>query len=509
MSTTATQLSPAPPEWEGVGLVKRTMWRAEGFVRRHRDFFIVLGLIALAAALRMMMSRGLWLDEATSVAQAKMDFGRMLSYMRESDVHPPLHQIILWADIRLFGDSEFAVRLPSLVFGTALVPVLYGLGRDMFGRTTGLIAALIGAIGPAAVWYSQEARMYPLFMLLATLTIWAQLRAVRSGSWKAWLAYSIVTSALMWTHYFSALHVMVQQLAFFALMWTKRGTPSLKPLFKGWLRSTLLIILLTAPVLVIPYAQFDNYGNRDTVTLQANGAVEAGAPIYTAISNVASAMLGYHSAETMTQINALWPLGMLAALLALGRGRSRSTMLLAGLVVIPMAVLFVVGLERRDVFELRYFAQAVPALALLIARAITLAARRKRTIAAGVIAVCVVLGLALYAEQTADDNQRVYDFRSALTELNAQQQPGDLLLYEPFYLHPTVHYYAPDFTSYPLVTGLESTTEPERIIIVGSLEFAEREQSAERVQLVVDRLTQDRELVQNTEKNNIEVWVFQ
>ena len=494
-------------QW-GESSLSRSIARAESFVAEHRDAFIVVGLIVIGAAIRAYMTRGLWLDEATSVAQAKMDFGRMLSYMRQSDVHPPLFQIILWGDIRIFGTSEFAVRLPSLIFGSALIPVLYGLGRELFDRRTGLIAATIGAIGPAAIWYSQEARMYPLFMLLAALSVWAQVRCVRSGSTQAWVAYTLTTAALLWTHYFAVLHVGVQQLAFLVLLFQQRGSSEFRHLFGGWIRSLLAIAMLVAPLITIPYAQMSNYGIRDTSTAQAGVAADEGEPIYTAISNVASAIIGYHSTSTMTKINALWPLGMLGALLMLGRGRTRSTMLLGALVAIPLAVLFVVGLKRNDVFELRYFAGAVPVIALLLARAVTLGTKRKVAtgLAVGLIVTC--LSVALISEQR-DGGGRTYDFKTALTELNSQQQPGDLLLYEPFYLHPTVHYYAPDYNSYPLVTGLDSTTTPKRIVIVDSLVFAEKQQSAERVATVVDRLKKDRTLVKHEEKNNVETWVFE
>lgn len=508
MSTTALP-NTTPPVWEGVVLPKRLLWRAEGLVRRHRDALIVIGLMAVGLALRLYITRGLWLDEATSVAQAKMGLGRMLSYMRESDVHPPLYQLLLWADIRIFGTSELAVRLPSLLVGTALVPVLYGLGRDMFDRRTGLIAALIGAFGPAVIWYSQEARMYPLFMLFSAIALWGQVRAVRSGTWRAWALYTLASAALLWTHYFSVLHVGTQQLAFLVLIWQMRGTDAGRRLRMGWLRSVVALALLVAPMVTIPLGQIPNYGQRDTVTERANVTVESSGPIYTAITNVASALVGYHSTSTMTKINALWPLGMLAALLALGRGRTRSSLLLVAVTVVPMAVLFVVGLRRNDVFELRYFAGAVPALSLLLARAATTLARSKLSTAVVCSVLVISLSVAAIDSQRDGGNARVFAFRDTLEQVNAEQREGDLLYYEPFYLHPSVHYYAPRFTSLPLVAGVESTIAPGRIFIVDSLSFAEREQSAQRVNQVVERLQKDRRLVRHDQLNNIEVWVFE
>ena len=53
-----------------------------------------------------------------------------------------------------------------------MIPALYQLGRELYDRRTGLIAAAFGAVSPLLVWYSQEVRMYAfvtLFGLLALL----------------------------------------------------------------------------------------------------------------------------------------------------------------------------------------------------------------------------------------------------------------------------------------------------------------------------------------------------
>src|SRR5581483_11538703 len=54
------------------------------------------GLTVLGAAIRLSAGRSLWLDEATSVAQARLPFGQMLTSLRTTDVQPPLHDAILW-----------------------------------------------------------------------------------------------------------------------------------------------------------------------------------------------------------------------------------------------------------------------------------------------------------------------------------------------------------------------------------------------------------------------------
>ena len=496
-----------PPEWDGVPLPKRVLWFTQGFVFRHRDAFLVCALTTIALVLRMWINRGLWLDEATSVAQAKMEFGRMLSYLRTSDLHPPLYQVILWSDIRLFGDGPLSIRMPSVLLGTATVPLLYGAGRELFNRRVGLIAALFGTVGPAAVWYSQEARVYALFIALATVALWAQVCCIRRGTFKAWVVYSLASVALIWSHYFAAIYVLTQQLAFLVLIWGQRGSPQGRRLLAGWVRSVGGIAVLLIPLLVITYGQLDRQIEFGGGFLPAQTA-EPQSPVYSILSSIASALLGYHSDSTMLKINALWPLGMLGALLALGRGRSQSAKLLVALIVVPTAVLLVVSFKREDVLELRYFAGAIPALTLLLARGISVVTRRALTTGIACVAVVAIMTAGLVGEQLSKSNPRVYDFDTTLTAFNADQRPGDVMLLEPYYLYPTVRYYAPRYDSRPLTAGLESTTAPGRILIVDSLAFADHEISRSRVRTVIDRLLLERKLVQHVEGKHIEVWVF-
>ena len=47
--------------------------------------------------------------------------------------------------MKAFGDGELAVRIPSIIAGTLAIPALYLLGRELYDRRTGLVAAAFGA----------------------------------------------------------------------------------------------------------------------------------------------------------------------------------------------------------------------------------------------------------------------------------------------------------------------------------------------------------------------------
>ena len=67
-----------------------------------------------------------------------------------------------------------------------MIPALYLLGRELYDRRTGLVAASFGAASPLLIWYSQEARMYAFVALFGMLALWMQLRAIRNPSMGNW-----------------------------------------------------------------------------------------------------------------------------------------------------------------------------------------------------------------------------------------------------------------------------------------------------------------------------------
>jgi uncharacterized membrane protein len=481
---------------------------------RDPAFLAVAGAAFGAFALRLLVTRGLWVDEAISVSQAGLPFGRMMGRLATGDVHPPLHAAVLWVTVRVFGDGEFAVRLPSLVAGVLLVPLLYAVGRELFDRRTGIVAAVLGAASPLAIWYSQEARMYSLYMLFALAALWGQARALRRGGAGNWVLYGVATAALLWTQYFGVLQVAAQQLVFAGALWhRRRAREPIRPLAFGWLAAVGIVVVLVLPLVPFLLEQVAAYAERGTgltsVPSQAGNAAsgaQSGLSIYAVIANLIWATGGYHADGTMAQIAALWPLGMLGALVLLGRRRSPATTTLLMVAAVPLLALFAIGLQRRDLFELRYVAGVVPVLLLLGARAVAVLPppRAWPRVVAGALAVIVLLG-ALADQQLNGTNPRLYDFRGALREVATRAEPGDVILYSPEYLDEVIEYYVPGVEARPL-SGAAAAAGADRVFLVGS--FLDRREIAGSTGDALSDLEHDRRLVDEFRRPQVRVWVF-
>jgi hypothetical protein len=149
--------------------------------------------------------------------------GATLHGVVHTESTPPLYYILAWVWERLFGDGAVGLRsLPALA-GVATIPVAWALGGTLRGRRGAIALAALATVSPLLVWYSQEARAYSLFALLAGVAFWFFLRARLAPEPRArdawgWALFSALALA---THYFAAFLVVGEAL----LLLTGPGLP--------------------------------------------------------------------------------------------------------------------------------------------------------------------------------------------------------------------------------------------------------------------------------------------
>src|SRR6266545_2368737 len=136
-----------------------------------------LALCVLAAGVRFFRidAQSLWYDEGISAFQLTRSFAEILR-AAALDTHPPLYYWTLKAWSEVFGASELGLRSLSAVSGVAAVGLTWLIGRKLFGRLPATLAAVLLAVAPLGVYYSQEVRMYTQVTALAMLAAYAYVR---------------------------------------------------------------------------------------------------------------------------------------------------------------------------------------------------------------------------------------------------------------------------------------------------------------------------------------------
>ena len=155
-------------------------------------FMLVVGLILRLISL----NQSLWLDEATSAMAAKMSLSQMFTSFLPGDFHPPLYYLLLRLWSGIFGYSEIALRIPSVVFGVLTIYVIYLIGKKIYDKKTAIVASALLATSGLHIYYSQEARMYSLATFLASLSVYLFLQ-------ESWIFFSVILALLGMTDYVS------------------------------------------------------------------------------------------------------------------------------------------------------------------------------------------------------------------------------------------------------------------------------------------------------------------
>lgn len=200
----------------------RQGWAFEGLHSSAGALTAVGVLTVIAFLLRASQLHQTLVGDEVSTYQDiyRHSFGAVLTTVHTgAENSPPLFFLLAWASAKL-GDPTVWLRLPSLVLGTATVPVVYAIGRETIGRACGLIAAAVMALTPFAVYYGIEARPYATMTLFVALATLALLRAVRTGSAGWWVLYVLSSTAAAYSHYTSIFVLGVQALW---SLWVRRA----------------------------------------------------------------------------------------------------------------------------------------------------------------------------------------------------------------------------------------------------------------------------------------------
>jgi uncharacterized membrane protein len=245
------------------------MPHSQSDAQKEWPFIPLLGLLAFAALFRFyrLGHESLWFDEAISFSRSGHPLGELV---RESvrAYHNPTYFVLL-RGFRVFGDSEFALRLPSALFGVAKVGLTYALGRLTLGHRGGLVAAWFILLSPAQIHYDQEARMYaPLLFAIALalcgvfwlVTRWEALEAVgrhehRRAAAFAWACYVFGTSFALYLHNIGSLFVVTCWLVVGSGFLLRRKLS--RPVLWGWLSANAVVMVALLPWLGTLFVQVD------------------------------------------------------------------------------------------------------------------------------------------------------------------------------------------------------------------------------------------------------------
>lgn len=228
-----------------------TMLPEFDYIRKYRSACIVTLLILTGVLLRFkgLTFQSLWYDELASAYSSDPSHG-IFSVIKDSlkDNAPPLYQVILWVWYKLFGYTEFSGRSLSAIIGSCGMIAVYLLAKELFNSRIALYSLLISVFNYFLVFYSQETRSYALLFLLTCISWYFFLRVIRHKNTWLYLAYTVSTVLLLYTHYYGFLVLLSQIIVLFIfLQYHMKNLAEIKYFLPA------LAVLLLSAIPLLPY----------------------------------------------------------------------------------------------------------------------------------------------------------------------------------------------------------------------------------------------------------------
>ncbi len=423
-------------------------------------------LTALLLRLRTLGAESLWLDEATSLFLARMDIPTLIAWTAH-DIHPPLYYILLhgW---RVFGESEFALRSLSATAGLLAVGGIYLLGRTLFGQMTALLAALLLAVSPLHLWYSQEARMYALVTALSLFASCHLVRALQDGHRRHWIGYTFWITLALYTHYYAFFVILLHWAAVASWLMLTADVPAERtPLVRDW-----LVVQAVALALFLPWVP--------TLIRQVAGgggawvAQAVGIPSLRALPET---LLLYVVGTTRSAVPALWRRAAyafygLAILAALRSGVSTpnrkrldwGVLFCLLYLLVPLSSAWAIS-QIKPLFATRYLLPFLPPFLLLAAYGISTLPRRSLQISLMLPVAVIPLLISLQMQATEQN----VNWRAIAADVLSRSAPGDVAVFEPGWYSKPFNYYARDqievFDTLPIPAEPASPDEALEVVL--------------------------------------------
>lgn len=400
-------------------------------------------------------AQSLWVDEMLTLTVATPKPGYPLGQLLVHNIHGPLHTFVV-AIMRTVSENDAWLRLPSALAGVGTVLLVYGWIRPRLGSRIAGWAALLLAVNPLHIHYSQELRNYAFAVCFVMLS--CVLLDRLCARWSAGRAAAFATSvsaALLCN--FSACFTFIVQAVVFA-----RAQASRRVAVTRWLAVTAAVVLITSPWIyrVTTYVDFGKLATPvEPGTLSPGERLRGDTTFrWEAIPYTFYAYsVGFALGPTLTEMHGdvgralarhrvpiVWTALVFGVLAVAGlravsrppRGDSWRAVELVLYITIPLAATLFLNWQNAKAFNVRYVLVGLPMFLTLIAAGIDAAARKRRIVVAALaLGTCAVALFNYYA----DPSRQKEDVRDATRAVEARLAPGECI-FAPTVWQIVAHY---------------------------------------------------------------------
>lgn len=171
----------------------------------QKETKLLLGAFLVGLILRLLAlnQRDFWFDEAFTYHLARLPIPDLFAAVL-SDNNPPFYYLVIHFVLKI-GRTPSFLRLPSLVFSLASIPLLYTTAAKLTNKKVGAISASLLAVSPLAIYMATEARPHALGILLVPAIVTSFLVLLKKEKTKTTFIFILISILGLYTQYYLAL----------------------------------------------------------------------------------------------------------------------------------------------------------------------------------------------------------------------------------------------------------------------------------------------------------------
>lgn len=258
------RLDPAVPDQRHPGSRWPAIRRAAGEApaRRRPPGWLVVAVPVLAELIvggYKIEVPSFWRDEGYTMTGSQRPVSAIFSLVQHQDAFHGLYLLMMHPVITLFGRSEYALRIPSLIAMSLAAGLTAALARRLAMTTglpaapaVGLLAGLLLVALPQITRYAQEGRPYALTVLFAVLMTFVLVVAAERDGWLWWVLYG---AALLLTGLFDLAALLLAGTHGISLLLARRRGGLAAGVLRRWFITCVATAVLISPILVLSARQ--------------------------------------------------------------------------------------------------------------------------------------------------------------------------------------------------------------------------------------------------------------
>jgi mannosyltransferase len=167
-------------------------------------------LLVIVVRFLFLASNDVAMDEPFTIFFAQADLHTLFGMLPREN-NPPLFFLLMHFWVGWFGISPFSVRVLSCVFSILTAFMLFKTGKVFFSRKVGFFAAALFTLSDYHQLFAHEARVYALFGLLTTVSMYLFLAVTSWPEKRRYLVLLALANVLLiYSHFFGFFIFLIQ-----------------------------------------------------------------------------------------------------------------------------------------------------------------------------------------------------------------------------------------------------------------------------------------------------------